>query len=317
MFPENKKQSEVITQLIKDRGYDTQVSELSVAIIDLKKDSLEIFGTNMDLFLYPASVFKIFIGAEVLRQIEQGKYQLEQELEIKPVQKMPRELRLYPDPRTLLKTGDRVSIDRLLYLMLAISDNTASNCLFELVGMNAIKRHVIEPNGWSGSGFTEKFVAATIKHRLLRHTDMLQTSTHHIAEFFALVEQQKLISTFVSTKLKEYMQRYDRTTKHKYSIPHFLQYRKGGYLETNLYTSFYRKSGFGLDVIKGFGAFLKNIVTKGWAFQRYMHDAGVIEGKNSKYVAVIFTLSRQMNPRKFFKMNELAKELFEYMELQK
>ena len=85
-------------------------------------------------------------------------------------------------------------------------------------------------------------------------------------------------------------------------------------METNLYTSFYAKSGFGLDYIKGFGALIKNIITKGWAFQRYMHDAGVVEGKNSKYAIVIFTLSRQLNPRKFFKMDEVAKVVFDYME---
>jgi hypothetical protein len=313
---ENTQRSNKIAHVIANSGYSKQVTKLSVAIIDLKTPS-EIFGTNLELFLYPASVFKIFIGAEVLRQIEGGKYTLAQEILIRPLNDIPKELRLYPDPRTTLKTGNYVTIDRLLYLMLAISDNTASNCLYELVGMESIIKNIIEPNGWQGTGLTPYFLDQVKHHKPYRHTEMLQANARHVAELFGLVEQEKLISPFVSRKLKEYMLRFDRTSRHGYSYPEFLRYRKGGYLETNLYTSFYRKSGFGLDVIKGFGSLVKNIFTKGWAFQRYMHDAGVIEGKSSKYVAVIFTLSRQMNPRKFFQMNELAKELFEYMELQK
>lgn len=313
-FSENEQLSEAVAKIVKEKGFDKKVSELSIAIIDLKEDSSAVFGMNLDSFMYPASVFKIFIGAEVLRQVETGKYSLDQEIVIKSLNEMPKELKLYPDPRTTLKTGDKVTIDHLLYLMLAISDNTASNCLFELVGMESISKNVIEPNGWEGSGFTQYFLGQIKNHKPSRYTDMLQTCALHVAEFFALVEQEKLISPFVSIKLKEYMLKFDRTSRHGYSYPDFLRYRKGGYLETNLYTSFYRKSGFGFDTMKGFGALIKNILTKGWAFQRYMHDAGVIEGKNSKYVAVIFTLSRQLNPRKFFKMDEVAKAVFEYME---
>jgi hypothetical protein len=198
--------------------------------------------------------------------------------------------------------------------MLAISDNTASNCLYELVGMESILKNVIEPNDWNGTGFTQFFIEQLKNNKNYRHTDMIQTSAQHVVEFFALVEQEKLISPFVSRKLKEYMMKYDKTKKRGYSIPHFLQYHKSGYLETNLYTSFYRKSGFGFESIKGFGALIKSIFTKGWAFQRYMHDAGVVKGESSHYAVVIFTLSRQLNPRKYFQMDKVAKDIFSYME---
>jgi hypothetical protein len=136
----------------------------------------------------------------------------------------------------------------------------------------------------------------------------------HIAEFFYLIETGQMISPFVSKQLKAYMMKFDRTPRHGYSIPDFLHYRKGGYLETNLYTTFYRKSGFGFDTLRGFGTLVKTIVTKGCAFLRYMHDAGVVQGKNSHYVVVVFTLSKQLNPRKYFHMDRLAKAIFDYME---
>lgn len=250
----------------------------------------------------------------MLRQVETGKYSLDEKLTIKSVVKIPTLSNLYPDPRSVLKTGESVSIDHLLKLMLADSDNTASNCLLELVGIENISKHIIEPNGWKGTGITDEFLINLKQGKTSRYIETTKTCARHVAEFFALVEQEKLISVFVSKKLKEYMLQYIQASKHRYIIPDFIQYRKGGYMETNLYTSFYRKSGFGFDSVKGFGSLIKNIFTKGWAFLRYMHDAGVVEGKHSKYAVAVFTLSKQLNPRKYFEMDKLANVVFEYME---
>jgi beta-lactamase class A len=313
-FIENKKRSQAIAHIVKQHSFDKKVSELSIAIIDLKNNPTEIFGINLDSFLYPASVFKIFIGAEVLRQVEAGKYSLGEKLIIKQAINVPTLSNLYPDPRSLLKTGESVSIDHLLKLMLADSDNTASNCLLELAGAESITKHVIAAHAWIATGITDEFLSNLKQSKASRYVETTKTCARDVAEFFALVEEERLISLFVSRKLKEYMLQYNHASKHGYTIPDFIQYRKGGYMETNLYTSFYRKSGFGFDSVKGFGSLIKNIFTKGWAFLRYMHDAGVVEGKNSKYVVVVFTLSKQLNPRKYFHMDELAKVIFEYME---
>lgn len=313
-FIENKKRSQAIAHIVKQHPFDKKVSELSIAIIDLKNNSSEVFGINLDSFFYPASVFKIFIGAEVLRQVETEKYSLDEKLTIKSVVKIPTLSNLYPDPRSLLKTGESVSIDHLLKLMLADSDNTASNCLLELVDAESIAKHIIAAHGWTGTGITDEFLSNLKQSKASRYVETTRTCARHVAEFFALVEQEKLISPFVSKKLKQYMLQYNHTSRHGYTIPDFIQYRKGGYMETNLYNSFYRKSGFGFDSVKGVGSLIKNIFTKGWAFLRYMHDAGVVEGKNSKYAVAVFTLSKQLNPRKYFQMDELAKVIFEYME---
>ncbi len=250
----------------------------------------------------------------MLRQVEAGKYSLDEELVIKPVIKAPTPQNLFPDPRSLLKTDEKVAIDRLLKLMLADSDNTASNCLLELVGIESISSNIIEPNGWNGTGLTVGFLSNLKQGKQSRYTETTQVCARHVAEFFTLVEQEKLVSPLVSRKLKEYMMKYNYISRHGYAIPSFIQYRKGGYMETNLYASFYKKSGFGFDTVKGFGSLLRNIITKGWAFSRYMHDAGVVEGKHSKYAVAVFTLSQQLNPRKYFEMGKLARVVFEYME---
>lgn len=311
---ENKQRSKEILDLVIKKGFTKEVTELAIGVVDLREHEPKLFGINLDLWMYPASVYKIFIGAEVLRQIETGIHTLDEIVEIKTPNDVDKDARLFPDTYPLLKVGDKVTIEYLLELMLGRSDNTASNCLIDLVGRENISKHIIEPHGWQGSEVTQKFLERVKENKKYLYVESTKTCVRHVAEFFYKVEKEELVSSFVSKKMKEYMSKYDRTPKHGYTIPHFLQYRKGGYLETNLYNSFYRKSGFGFDMVRGFGSLFKTIFTKGWAFMRYMHDAGVVEGKHSNYVIVIFTLSKQLNPRRYFHMDSLAKEMFEYME---
>ena len=139
---ENKNRSEEIKQLIKRGKFDTKVNQLAVSIIDLTETEPKIFGTNLDLFIYPASVYKVFIGAEVLRQIEAGLHQLDEMVEIKAPNDIDKDVRLFPDTRPLLKAGDKVSIEYLLELMLGRSDNTASNSLIDLVQRENISKKI-------------------------------------------------------------------------------------------------------------------------------------------------------------------------------
>ncbi len=312
---ENLKRSEEIQNLISEGKFEKQLNQLAVAVIDLNELEPKIFGVNLDTFMYPASVYKIFIGAEVLRQIEAGQLRLSEEIEVKSPNDVDKDARLFPDSRPLLQSGDSVTIEYLLDLMLTRSDNTASNCLIDLVGRESISTNIIELYGWQGSEVTRKFLDRVKEDKPYRYVESTKTCVRHIAEFFFLVETEKMVSPFASKKLKEYMLRWCREKRQGFSIPEYLlYYRKGGYMETNLYKSFYAKNGFGFDMVRGIGSLVKTIITKGWAFLRYMHDAGVVEGKNSKYVVVVFTLSKQLNPRRYFKMGKLAKAIFEYME---
>lgn len=311
---ENKERSREILDLVSNKGFAKEVTQLAIAIIDLKESDPKIFGVNLDLWMYPASVYKVFIGAEMLRQVEVGLRALDEIVEIKAPNDVGKDSRLFPDTHPLLKVGDKVAIDYLLELMLGRSDNTASNCLIDLVGRENISKQIIEPNGWQGSDVTKKFLDRIKEDKKYVYVESTKTCTRHIAEFFYKVEKQEMVSSFVSKKLKEYMFKWE-SKRIGFSIPQYLTYyRKGGYMETNLYTSFYRKSGFGFDMVKGFGSLIKNILTKGWAFLRYMHDAGVVQGKHSNYVVVVFTLSKQLNPRRYFHMDRLAKDIFEHME---
>ncbi len=311
---ENKKRSAEILEIIQKGGFDKEVNELSIAIIDLIEENPTIFGVNLDLFTYPASVYKIFIGAEVLRQIEKGTHTLEELVIVKAPNDVDKDARLFPgDSRPIIKAGDTVTTDYLLDLMLTRSDNTASNCLIDLVGRESITENIIYKHGWQGSEVTRKFLNRTKEDKPYRFIETTKACVRHVAEFFYLIETEQLISPFVSQKMKEYMLNWNRGGRKGFSIPEYVSYyRKGGLMETNLYKSLYIKNGLG--IVRGLVSLIKTILTKGWAFLRYMNDAGVVKGKHSHYVVVVFTLSKQFNPRRYFHMDKLAKAIYEYME---
>ena len=90
----NTQLSQKFTKLIIENGFTK--NEMGVAIIDLNETEPMIFGYNMEHFIYPASIYKIFIGAEVLRRIEIGNFSLEQIVEIKSPNDVDKDARIFP-----------------------------------------------------------------------------------------------------------------------------------------------------------------------------------------------------------------------------
>lgn len=319
MLQEDKNRSQKFSKTLAENGFTK--NEIGIAIIDLKEPEPKIFGYNMEHFMYPASVYKIFIGAEVLHRIEIGDFSLEQIVEIKSPNDVDKDTKLFPgDTRNLLNAGDKITVDYLLDLMLTRSDNTASNVLIDLVGRENITKNIIHKYNWNGSEVTRKFLDRIKEDKPFRYSETTKTCARHIAEFFYLVEKDKLISPFVSQKLKEYMLQWNRQGRKGLSISDYVSYyRKGGYLENNLYLPFYReyykKAGFALDYAAiGIFRLIKTIFTKGWAFIRWVNDAGVAKGEKSHYVISVFSVNKQINPYKKFPMEKLAKLIFDFME---
>ncbi len=319
MLKEDKEKSEEIFRILSKNGFTKK--EIGIAIIDLKNTEPKIFGFNIDHFIYPASVYKVFIGAEVLRRIEIGDFSLEQILEVRSPNDVDKDQNLFPgDKRGLLRAGDKVSIDYLINLMLTRSDNTASNVLIDLAGRESITKNIIHKYNWYGSEITRKFLDRKKEDEKFRYAETTKTCARHVAEFFYLVENNGLISPFVSKKLKEYMLEWNKNGKQGLSISDYTSYyRKGGYLENSFYLPLslehYKKSGFALDyATTNLFRLIKNIFTKGWAFIRWVNDAGVVKGKNSHYVVSVFSVNKQINPYKQFPMEKLAKLIFNFME---
>lgn len=304
----------MILQENKTRGLELQnlfkelISkyEMSFAVIDLNDPSPKIFGYNLDHFIYPASMYKVFIGAEVLRRIEIGDFSLDQKVVIKSPNDVDKDARIFPgDTRNLLNSGDEVNIDHLLDLMLTRSDNTASNCLIDLVGRESITENIIYKNGWQGSEVTRKFLDRIKEDKPYQFSSTTMSCARHFAEYFYLVEMNKLVSPFVSEKLKEYMLRFNRHGKQGAYIPdkYDSYYCKGGWFETNLYKH---------NILSLFKAVFK----KGWAIIRWSNDSGVVTlPTGEKYVVVVFSITKTILPWKYFPIQHFAKKIAEYMKI--
>ena len=67
--------NKIIIELGLDKDFDCGddgMEQISLAVIDLTKDKPHLGGVNFDNFIYPASVYKMYVAAEVLHQISQG-----------------------------------------------------------------------------------------------------------------------------------------------------------------------------------------------------------------------------------------------------
>ncbi len=94
--------------------------------------------------IYPASISKIFVGAEVLRQVEIGNISITQSITIKDNNVVNfKESEFSYSIIPLLKTGDVKTVDELLFLMLNRSDDTATNELIDLVTRESININTI------------------------------------------------------------------------------------------------------------------------------------------------------------------------------
>lgn len=302
MFSEDKNQSQKFLKLLTDNGFIK--NEIGVAIIDLKKPEPKIFGHNFDHFIYPASVYKIFIGAEVLRRIENGDFSLDQTIEVKSMDEINKEARIFPgDTRKIINIGDKLSIDYLIDLMLTKSDNSASTILLDLVGAENITKNIIYKYCWHGSEISKGFLDLVRENKHYQFSSTTKSCARHLVEFFYLVEKEKLISPFVSKKLKEYMLRTSKSKKKGLWLENvYLEYyNKGGWLETNLY----KYSIFSA---------CKAILKKGWAITRWNNDVGVVTGKKSKYVIALLSLNKSILPTDYFPIKKFGKIVHDFME---
>lgn len=302
---ENLHLSEKIKSIVE--SIHPKPTDISCAVINLSTPEAEISGYDMDKFIYPASVYKAYVAAEVLRQIYEKHYDLNEIIEIKSPNDVDRNVKLFPkDTRgghhPVLKAGDRVTIDYLLDLVFTRSDNTAANTLIDLVGRESINDNIIKPNGWDGSSITRKYLNRLKEDEKYRNANVTVSNAFHLVEFFYKIETNQLVNEWVSAKLKDYMYRWNRGGRTGLYIPEFKDYyRKGGWLEVNGYKS------------NLFSA-LKNVWQKGHAINRWSADVGVVTGDCSHYVIAVLTLTKTKWPWVKFSMKKFSKKIYDLME---
>lgn len=127
-----------------------QTGKWGIVITKLGSDNR--IKINSDLVFPSASLIKVPIMVEVMRQAAIGSISLEQQLEVTASHKTGGAGILKE-----LRAGLTMTVQELVTLMIVLSDNTATNMLIELVGMGEIN-HTCEEYGLTSTVLRRKMM---------------------------------------------------------------------------------------------------------------------------------------------------------------
>ena len=273
-------------------------AEISCAVIDMSGEAPLLFGYNMEKFQYPASVVKLFVAGEVLRQIDVGLLTLDQVVEIAPINVVgdPRNIFSQKHDPSLLDQHN-ASIDSLLSAMLSSSSNTASNVLIDLVSRESINVGIVQRFNWHGSELTRKFLSRDKEDVNYRNAPMTKSCARHLCEFVYLVENNGLISEFVSTSLRGYMQ--------KCKDPHNVS------LSLNEFDNYYHKNGSVETGVWSYGLVfaLKSLLRGSWKKDRWLNDCGIVYYRRKKYAICMLTHCQTYFNNQLFPMKMISEKI--------
>ncbi len=276
-FKQDKKLSRQLAELVTacklDSSYDVDEADsaqVSVAVIRLGR-RLAIGGVNVDRFIYPASIYKMYVAMEVLKQVSEGRYPLNNTHIVTAPNDVDRSKEIATDPRPLLRHGDTVTVNYLLDLMITRSDNSAANCLIDIAGRKNINATMLA-QGWQGSEVTRKLLSRKLEDPGYDTVRSTVTTAAHAADFMYRIETGQLINPWVSKQMKALLARQLDDSKLSAGLAPGVM--------------FSHKTGW-------------------WNY--YTHDVGIVEDGRRAYVLAVFTPIRQaaMNGR----MQELARKI--------
>lgn len=278
-YSQDKIFNESLKETIRVSGLDStfNVGEdgsetISLAVIDLTDKNPVFGGVNADNFIYPASVYKMYVAMEILKQAGNGRFSLFDPYIVKSPNDVDRTKEITFDPRPLLRDGDTVTIHYLLDLMITRSDNSAANCLIDIAGRPNINKTMHE-NSWSGSEVTRKFLKRSVEDPGYDTIRSTETSALHAADFMYKVYTRQLINPAVSMQMQSLLGMQLDTTKVFPGLP--------------TKAVFFHKSGW-------------------WSY--YTHDVGIVDDGRIKYVIALFTPVREDNARP--RMKEVSERVY-------
>ena len=269
--------SEIVHNLDIDGTFDVGedgTEQISLAVIDLTSNPPRLGGVNPENFIYPASVYKMYVAAAVLKQISEGEYSLWSPYIVRSPNDVDRSRELPNDPRPLLRNGDTLTVNYLLDLMITRSDNTAANCLIDLARREYINA-MIDGFGWKGSEVTRKFLSRKYEDPGYEKIRGTETCALHAAEFMYRVQTSQLVNPWVSQEMKTFLGRQLDTTKLATGLP------RG--------TMFYHKTGW---------------------FSYWTNDVGIVDGAAKYIIACFLPLPEETA---LAKMKELSRSIYELM----
>lgn len=252
--------SDSLRNIVRELGLDSNFdvgedghAPISIVVIHLNGKQPLLGEVNGASFIYPASVYKMYVAMEILKQVSNGQYSLNRLYTVPDHNAVDKTREISFDPRPLLRAGDTVTINYLLDLMITRSDNSAANCLIDIAGRNNINKTMHE-NNWQGSEVTRKFLKRKMEDPGYDTIRSTMTSARHAADFMYKVATGKLVNSWVSQQMKVLLGRQLDQSKLAAGLP--------------ANAMFYHKSGW-------------------WSY--YTHDVGFVDDGALRYVVAVFT----------------------------
>ncbi len=271
-----------VRELGLDKNFDVGedgTEQISLAVVDLTTADPSIAGVHLDNFIYPASVYKMYVAASVLEQVSEGKFFLTSPVIVHSPNDVDKSRELDWDPRPLLHDKDTVTVNYLLDLMITRSDNSAANCLIDLARRENINA-LIHRYGWEGSEVTRKFLKRAYEDSGYATIRGTETCAIHAADFMYRIYAHQLINPWVSLEMKSLLTRQLDTTKLSAGLP--------------TTAVFSHKTGW---------------------YSYWTNDVGIVEDGNLRYIIACFLPIEEEIARP--KLKELSKRVYDYLRQRK
>ena len=274
--------SRALAAIVSDCGFggdfdvgEDGIEQISLAVIDCAGPHPVIGGVLMDNFIYPASVYKMYVAAAVLARAAEGKSALRDPFVVRSPNAVDKSKEIADDPRPLLAEGDTASVGYLLDLMITRSDNSAANCLIDLAGRDEINA-LLHRYGWYGSEVTRKFLKRKFEDPGYDTVRGTETCALHAADFLYLADSDSLENLWVSRHLVSYLTRQLDASKLVPGLPST--------------TLFAHKTGW---------------------FATWTHDVGIVRDARVHYIIACFLPLREEEAGP--KMRELSRRIYRLM----
>lgn len=180
-------------------------ANVSVLVQDIAgRQPLLAFGEQRRLV--SASTIKTQILLTVLDEVRQGKRNLQDMVSIAPAD-------ILPDSTAFDRPVAAASLEELLYWMVCISDNTATNLMIRLVGMDAVNRYSSEVLHLTDTSLQRKM----LDHNAVRQGRNNYTSPRDmLCTYRALAQKTILTPQLCSYALSLLSRQQDKTVAFRY-----------------------------------------------------------------------------------------------------
>lgn len=263
-YDRDKDFDDALKKIVGEVGLDTlfdvgesEGERISFAVIDLTGERPVFGGVYYDNFIYPASVYKMYVAMEILKEASAGKFSLLDRYVVRSPNDVDKTKEIPFDPRPLLEDGDTVTLHYLLDLMITRSDNSAANCLIDVAGRPNINLTMLE-HGWGGSEVTRKFLKRALEDPGYATVRSTETCALHAADFMYRIHSRTLVNPLVSMSIQSFLGLQLDTMKLSTGLPDDAM--------------FYHKTGWWSD---------------------YTHDTGIVDDGKVRYIISVFTPVRE------------------------